>query len=489
MDHVIKLKQQWRLGRQIGEGGFGHVFLAESETGVPAAIKLIPKQPGAQRELLFEDLSGVRNIIPIIEAGEHNNDLVIVMPRADKSLRDLLKEKGALSIHETVEILTDIANALSDLKLKVVHRDLKPENVLLLDGHWCLSDFGIARYAEASTSSDTHKYAWSKPYNAPERWRFERATSSSDVYSFGVMAFELITGERPFNGPDFREQHLNQEPPKITGQPPLFTSLVAECLMKAPQVRPTADNLLNRLKNIIRPSSSGASLLQAANLAQSQQLANQSAAMSAAQDEEKRNKEIVASAGKILSLFVEQLSQAVYENAPSATIKQLQDLRLYSWTATLGSASLDVGAIHEVKKNPWGPRYPSNIKVMAQSSISIRIPADKYGYQGREHSLWFCDAQKEGEFGWFETAFMYNPVIGKKGHRDPFSLPPGEESGKALSPVFAEYQVAWPFTRLELGNEQEFMDRWLTWFALAIQGQLTFPTTMPERPSQGTWRK
>ena len=84
----------------------------------------------------------------------------------------------------------------------MVHRDLKPENVLFLDGHWCVADFGISRYAEASTAPDTRKYALTPAYAAPERWRNEHATSATDVYSLGVIAFELLTGARPFPGPD-----------------------------------------------------------------------------------------------------------------------------------------------------------------------------------------------------------------------------------------------------------------------------------------------
>lgn len=78
-----------------------------------------------------------------------------------------------------------IATALAASDGRVVHRDLKPENVLYLDGHWCLADFGIARHAEASTALDTRKLAMDPHYAAPERWRFERATSAADVYSLG----------------------------------------------------------------------------------------------------------------------------------------------------------------------------------------------------------------------------------------------------------------------------------------------------------------
>lgn len=84
------------------------------------------------------------------------------MPRAHKSLRDhLTTAKTPLSTADATPILIDIASALVELNGKVIHRDLKPENVLYLDGKWCLSDFGISRYAEATTAVDTQKFALS----------------------------------------------------------------------------------------------------------------------------------------------------------------------------------------------------------------------------------------------------------------------------------------------------------------------------------------
>jgi serine/threonine-protein kinase len=181
MATLIKLKQEWTLGERIGGGGFGKVYAAASN-GERAVIKLVPKTPGADRELLFVNLGGIRNVVPVIDSGEHEDSWALVMPRADKSLRQHLADlRSPLDTPEVIAILADIATALSDMDSRIVHRDLKPENVLLLGGTWCLADFGISRYAEASTAPDTQKYALSPPYAAPERWRNERATSAADI--------------------------------------------------------------------------------------------------------------------------------------------------------------------------------------------------------------------------------------------------------------------------------------------------------------------
>jgi serine/threonine-protein kinase len=125
--------------------------------------------------------------------------------------------------------------------------------VLLLNGLWCLADFGISRYAEASTAPDTQKHALSAPYAAPERWRGERATSATDIYSLGIIAFELLTRSRPFQGPDpshFRDQHLHADPSPLTAGPPALRAMVGECLFKAPGARHRTANILARLKEI-----------------------------------------------------------------------------------------------------------------------------------------------------------------------------------------------------------------------------------------------
>ncbi len=83
-----------------------------------------------------------------------------------------------------------------------------------------------------------------------------------------------------------------------------------------------------------------------------------------------------------------------------------------------------------------------------------------------------------------------HPLTRREPHgQDPFALLPGEASAKALWSGMAEYQVAWPFTRLVVGELDEFVDRWLGWFAAAVQGALHRPSTMPERRPEGSWRR
>jgi serine/threonine-protein kinase len=240
----LKLAREWMLGDRIGGGGFGQVYAATStDSGVgPSVVKLVPKVPAAQRELLFVDLNGIRNVVPIIDSGETTDHLALVMPRAEKSLRQYMEEVGTpLDVASSIPILLDIATALADLDGIVVHRDLKPENVLRLNGAWCLADFGISRYAEATTAPDTQKYALSVPYAAPERWRGERATGATDVYALGVMAFELLSGSLPFAGADFadfREQHLHADPRQLSNIPIGLMGLITECLYKSAGARP-----------------------------------------------------------------------------------------------------------------------------------------------------------------------------------------------------------------------------------------------------------
>jgi serine/threonine-protein kinase len=331
------------------------VYAASGDDGMRAAIKLVPKEPGAARELLFVALDGVRNVVPVLDSGEVDDAYVIVMPRASASLQDRLDAAGGpLPTDEVLAVLTDVATALADLDGRVVHRDLKPANVLLIDGAWCLADFGISRYTEASTATDTHKWSMSTPYAAPERWRSERATAATDVYAVGVMAFELLAGYRPFPGPeaaDFRDQHLHADPPRLAGVSPRLAALVEECLYKSPQARPAPANLLARLQRAGDVAlSPGAAALAGAYHREAERHRAAETAASRAESEQERRGHLAEAARRALEVTSTSLLSVITDLAPSATVRHRDE----GWSVELGSARLGLSASTPHDGVSWG---------------------------------------------------------------------------------------------------------------------------------------
>ncbi len=484
----VKLRNRsWSLGSKVDSGGFGVVVEAASEGMDRCVAKFVPKDPGAGRELLFVDLDGVRNVVPVIDSGETGDHWILVMPRAERSLRDRL-EAGDMNEKEAVAAMKDVTDALVDLTDRVVHRDIKPENTLLLGGHWCLGDFGISRYAEASTATDTRKHALTAAYAAPERWRAERATGATDVYSLGVMAYEMLCGTRPFTGSreELREGHLHRAAPTLGGIGADLSALVSECMAKPPGARPSAKAIAARLGAIAVAGSGkdrgGLARLRESNLKEvaSQRKAESEASAKRSAAEQRR--ELFQTGEAMLEGVSMTLYKAIRSSASAAEVTP----SAVGWTIKLGDASLSFGSVFETSPRPWNWEAPA-FDVVAHAQISVNIPTlNNYG--GRSHSLWYCDAREEGRFQWFETAFMVTPIIPQRGIMDPFALNPGKEAAQALWRGLGSHQVAWPFEPLHVSSLDNFIDRWASWFADAVSGRLGHPSRMPERSTKNSWR-
>ncbi len=482
---VIDLSQRWRLGEEFRAGGFGRVYLAQSEDDEAAVVKLIPKYPGADRELLFEELSGTPNVVPILDTGEWDNFWVLVMPRAEKSLRDYLDEAGGrLTVDNAIPVLVDVVEALAAIEGRVVHRDIKPDNILLLNRKWSLADFGISRYAEATTALDTRKYSMTPAYAAPEQWRGEQATSATDVYAVGVVAHQFLAGRLPFPGPeihDYRQQHLAAKPEPIRGVPVKLESLVIECLYKSPDARPRPQNLLTRLREELQPASEAGRRLQQANALAVQQQAEASRQQSVAKSRAERRLALCNAADESLERLWRLLHDRIMADAPTSGFRQ--EASLYSWSLMNARLIMDKPKMAEAQS---GEAYDPPFEIVAHSSIAVGSVPHRDGYKGRSHSLWYCDAQERGVFRWYETAFMH--MFSTTSLR-PFALNPGRDAYEALSRAVAVSQVAWPFTPFDQGAEDDFIERWIGWFAEATEGKLHRPQRMPERDPHGSWRQ
>ena len=142
----------------------------------------------------------------------------------------------------------------------VVHRDVKPANLLLDDeGNVHVSDFGIASTSGADALTAPGTVLGTAGYLAPEQARGEPATAASDLYALGVVAFELLTGRRPFAGDTPATEafaHLNADVPRATPFDPTLPTAVDDvfqsALAKEPQARPAnAQELVRRLREAL----------------------------------------------------------------------------------------------------------------------------------------------------------------------------------------------------------------------------------------------
>ncbi|GAA0695246.1 hypothetical protein GCM10010193_57480 [Kitasatospora atroaurantiaca] len=238
---------------QIGDpGGFGEVFCGASADGLAVAVKRVKLVLGSEEERRLREreveidkrlaVTPSEHLIHLLDIGRVDQDLLLVMPLAARSLRAAIRA-DSLDLEERIEAIRQVAQGLVELAAaSVVHRDLKPANVLEVDGVWKLADFGIARDLLESTGTYTWAGVGTSPYKAPELWLGEPAAVKSDLYALGILAFEVLTGDQPFRGADeaaLKREHLREAPPPLPDSvPAAIGRLVLRLLSKEPTGRP-----------------------------------------------------------------------------------------------------------------------------------------------------------------------------------------------------------------------------------------------------------
>jgi serine/threonine-protein kinase len=250
------LGPQYRLERELGRGGMGVVFLATDTTlDRRVAIKVVHPELAPHESITRRFLAEARtiarlrhpNIVAVHAAGSADGLLYYVMDEvAGESLRHKLTRQGRLSPEEVARIVSDVASALDAARRAgVVHRDVKPENVLLDEatGRALLADFGIARAvaAEASGSSTGQGVAVGTPvYMSPEQAAGEEIDTRSDLYALGVVAYEMLAGQPPFQGPHrvVVSKHIAERPVSIERVRPETPKELAGAVMRALEKQP-----------------------------------------------------------------------------------------------------------------------------------------------------------------------------------------------------------------------------------------------------------
>ncbi len=219
--------------RLIGRGAMSHVFLVERlRDGVNLALKFADGSVSEDSEVLYRFvgeyglLEQVRhpNVLHIYDQGVTDDALFIVMEyMPGGTLKQLIADKGVAPEY-ALRVLREMALALAAVHgMRIIHRDIKPENILLRnDGAAVLGDFGVARRLQKARHHDQMRYIVGTPYfMSPEQALGEDEDEYADIYSMGAVFYNMLTGEKPYQGQSLEEivqQHLHAPVPRLPEQ-------------------------------------------------------------------------------------------------------------------------------------------------------------------------------------------------------------------------------------------------------------------------------
>ena len=217
-----KINDRYQIIRSIGEGGMANVYLAyDPILDRNVAVKILRGDLSSdekfvrrfQREAISASSLTHPNIVEMYDVGEDDGSYFIVMEYVDgKTLKSLIKKRGALTLPEVIDIMLQLTSAISCAHDSyIIHRDIKPQNVMILDdGRVKITDFGIAIASNATELTETNSVMGSVHYLPPEQANGKGATIKSDIYSLGILMYELLTGTVPFKGENAVEIALKQ---------------------------------------------------------------------------------------------------------------------------------------------------------------------------------------------------------------------------------------------------------------------------------------
>ncbi|MFD4577070.1 Stk1 family PASTA domain-containing Ser/Thr kinase [Streptomyces sp. NPDC058417] len=250
------LDGRYRVDARIAVGGMATVYRAV-DTRLDRVLALKVMHPALAADTSFVDRfireakSVARlahpNVVQVFDQGTDRSYVYLAMEYvAGCTLRDVLRERGALQPRAALDILEPVLAALGAAhRAGFVHRDMKPENVLIGDdGRVKVADFGLVRSVDTVTST-TGAVLGTVSYLAPEQIEQGMSDARVDVYACGVVLYEMLTGDKPHEGGTpavilYKHLHEDVPPPSaaVPGMAYELDALVAAATARNPEIRP-----------------------------------------------------------------------------------------------------------------------------------------------------------------------------------------------------------------------------------------------------------
>jgi serine/threonine-protein kinase len=266
---------RYQLLRQVANGGMASIYEAiDTRLDRKVAVKIMHSHLAQDEAFVSRFIKEAKaaaalshpNIVAVQDQGWNQSGVpavFLVMELIEgHTLREYLNERGRFEIKDAINYLTPILSALAAAhSLGIVHRDIKPENILISkEGRIKIADFGLARgeLIGSTMTAESSVILGSVSYLSPEQVQRGIADSRSDVYAAGIVAYEMLTGEKPFSAESpiqIAYMHVNEEIPRLRSKrkeiPQALDDLIASATAKNPDERPrTAGEFLDKLQQI-----------------------------------------------------------------------------------------------------------------------------------------------------------------------------------------------------------------------------------------------
>ena len=269
------IDNRYELLRILANGGMGTIYEGlDTRLDRKVAVKVMHPHLAQDEEFISRFIREAKaaaslshpNIVNVMDQGWNQSGIpavFLVMELVEgQTLRELIANKGAFTINETINYLSPVVSALAAAhQIGIVHRDIKPENILISnDGRIKIADFGLARGTNLgqTMTAEASVILGSVSYLSPEQVQRGISDARSDIYSIGVMAFEMLTGKRPHISDSPMQiafLHVNEDIPKVSSKgiklPKELDELIYAATSRNPDDRPKdAIAFSNALRNI-----------------------------------------------------------------------------------------------------------------------------------------------------------------------------------------------------------------------------------------------